>query len=121
MSRPDRHSFFLGRAHHFRSVRIPVQGHGAIIDPPRSGKSALLSHLVLAAPGPALSTSSKPDLFALTAGVRARRGPVWVFNPQGIGGIPSNVRWSPLAGCHVPATAIRRGMPFVAPAWWAEQ
>jgi type IV secretion system protein VirD4 len=59
-------------------------------------------------------TSSKPDLFALTAGVRARSGPVWVFNPQGIGGIPSNVHWSPLAGCQVPATAIRRGMSFVA-------
>lgn len=114
ISGSSRHSFFLGRAHHFRGVRVPVQEHGAIIGPPRSGKSALLSHLVLAAPGPAMTTSSKPDLYALTAGVRSERGPVWVFNPQGIGGIPSNVRWSPLTGCHVPATAIRRGMAFVA-------
>ena len=114
ISHPDQHSFFVGRAHHFRGVRVPVQEHGAIIGPPRSGKSGLLSHLVLTAPGPALTTSSKPDLFALTAGVRAQSGPVWVFNPQGIGGIPSNVRWSPLAGCHVPATAIRRGMAFAA-------
>jgi hypothetical protein len=111
---PSEHSLFLGRAHWFLSVRVPVQEHGAIIGPPRSGKSALLSRLIMASPGPVVSTSSKADLYALTRGVRGRRGPVWVFNPQGIGGIPGNVRWSPLAGCQVPATAIRRGMAFAA-------
>ena len=107
---PAEHSLFLGRAQWFLSVRVPVQEHGAVIGPPRSGKSALLSRLIMAAPGPVVSTSSKPDLFTLTSAVRAGRGPVWVFNPQGIGGIPGNVRWSPLAGCQVPATAIRRGI-----------
>jgi hypothetical protein len=110
----SQHSLFLGRAQWFLSVRVPVQEHGAVIGPPRSNKSALLSRLIMTAPGPVVSTSSKPDLFALTSGIRARRGPVWVFNPQGIGGIPGNVRWSPLSGCHVPATAIRRGMAFAA-------
>ncbi len=107
---PGEHSLFLGRAQWFLGVRVPVQEHGAVIGPPRSGKSALLSRLIMAAPGPVVSTSSKPDLFTLTSAVRAGRGPVWVFNPQGIGGIPGNVRWSPLAGCQVPATAIRRGI-----------
>ena len=55
-----------------------------------------------------VSTSTKPDMFTLTSGLRARRGQVHVFNPQGTGGIPSTVRWSPLEGCLDPATAIRR-------------
>jgi type IV secretion system protein VirD4 len=59
-----------------------------------------------------VSTSSKPDIFSLTSGLRAQRAPVWVFNPQGIGGIPSTVMWSPLDGCTVPATAIRRADAF---------
>ena len=111
---PAKHSLFLGRAQWFLPVRVPVQEHGAIIGPPRSNKSALLSRLLMAAPGPVVSTSSKADLFTLTSDVRALRGPLWVFNPQGIGGIVSNVRWSPLTGCQVPATAIRRGMALAA-------
>ncbi len=35
-----------------------------------------------------------------------------VFNPQGIGSIPSTVRWNPLDGCTEPATAIRRADGF---------
>ena len=31
-----------------------------------------------------------------------------VFNPQGIGGVASTFRWSPLQGCENPSTAIRR-------------
>jgi type IV secretion system protein VirD4 len=105
---PHEHSLYLGRAHHRRTVRIPVQEHGAIIGPPRSHKSAVLSRLIMTAPGPVVSTSSKPDMFLLTSGLRAKRGPVHVFNPQGIGGIPSTVRWNPLDGCTEAAVAIRR-------------
>jgi type IV secretory pathway TraG/TraD family ATPase VirD4 len=109
---PQEHSLYLGRAHHRRTLRVSVQEHGAIIGPPRSYKSALLSRLIMAAPGAVVSTSTKPDMFTLTSGLRARRGPVYVFNPQGIGGIPSTVRWSPLEGCLEPATAIRRADAF---------
>ena len=31
-----------------------------------------------------------------------------VFNPDGLGGIPSTFRWSPLAGCEEPAIAMER-------------
>jgi type IV secretory pathway TraG/TraD family ATPase VirD4 len=109
---PQSHSLFLGRGHYRLSVRVTVQEHGAIIGPPRSYKSALLSRVIMAAPGSVVNSSSKPDQFMLTSGLRARRGPVWVFNPQGIGGVPSNVRWSPLDGCLEPATAIRRADAF---------
>jgi type IV secretion system protein VirD4 len=109
---PAHHSFYLGRAHHGRALRVPVQEHGAIIGPPRSYKSALLTRIVMDAPGAVVSTSSKADVFTLTSGIRAQRGPVWVFNPQAIGGVPSNVRWSPLDGCLEPSTAIRRADAF---------
>jgi len=109
---PGEHSLFLGRAHYFIRIRITIQEHLAVIGPPRSWKSALLSRLIMAARGPVVSTSSKPDMFQLTSGVRSGRGPIWVFNPQGIGGIPSNVMWSPLDGCAHPATARRRAEAF---------
>ncbi len=112
LAHPSAHSLFLGWAHYFLRIRISVQEHLAVIGPPRSWKSALLSWLIMESPGPVVSTSSKPDMFALTSGVRARRGPIWVFNPQGIGGIPSNVMWSPLDGCVNPATARRRAEAF---------
>jgi type IV secretory pathway TraG/TraD family ATPase VirD4 len=51
-------------------------------------------------------------MYALTSGVRAGRGPVHVFNPQGLGGIPSTFRWSPIDGCTDASTAIRRGNAF---------
>ena len=35
-----------------------------------------------------------------------------VFNPQSIGGAGSTFRWSPVAGCQDPATAIRRSDAF---------
>src|SRR5262249_518329 len=93
-------------------LRVPVQEHGVVIGPPRSFKTALLSRIVMNASGSAVCTSSKPDLFTITSGVRAGSGPIWVFNPQLIGGVPSNVRWSPLDGCLDPSTAIRRADAF---------
>jgi type IV secretion system protein VirD4 len=63
-------------------------------------------------PGPVVSTTTKHDVFQLTSGLRSRRGPVHVFNPQRVGGVPSTFRWDPVAGCHDPATAIRRADGF---------
>jgi type IV secretion system protein VirD4 len=109
---PGEHSLFLGWAHYFIRIRVSVQEHLAVIGPPRSWKSALLSWLIMSSRGPVVSTSSKPDIFRLTSGVRLKYGPIWVFNPQGIGGIASNVQWSPLDGCANPATARRRAEAF---------
>jgi type IV secretion system protein VirD4 len=108
----DAHSTHLGRAQLGRPVRADVQQSGSAIGPPRSFKTAVLSHVAMTAPGALVVTSSKPDLFRYTSGLRAQRGPIWVFNPMGIGGIPSNVRWSPLEGCLVPSVAMRRADAF---------
>ena len=80
--------------------------------PPRTGKTGLLAKLILHYPGPVVSTTTKHDVFQLTSGIRSRRGPVHVFNPQRIGGVPSTFRWNPVWGCADPAIAIRRADGF---------
>src|SRR5207245_806989 len=60
------------------------------------------------------ATSTRTDLIELTAGLRAQRGPVRVFNPAGVGGLPSTVTFDPLAGCERPATATSRATDLLA-------
>ncbi len=109
---PHAHSVFLGRTHYRHGLRVPLEEHLLLMAPPRTFKTAFLADLILTYPGPVIATTTKADVFALTAAARARRGLVHVFNPQGIGGVPSTFRWSPVAGCEDPATAIRRADAF---------
>jgi Transglycosylase SLT domain/NlpC/P60 family/Type IV secretory system Conjugative DNA transfer len=51
----------------------------------RSGKtSSQVIPAILDAPGPVLATSNKRDVSDVTAALRARRGKVWLFDPQGL-------------------------------------
>jgi type IV secretory pathway TraG/TraD family ATPase VirD4 len=110
--RPREHSVLLGRAHYRHRLSVPLEEHVLVMAPPRTYKTALLADVILHYPGPVISTTTKPDVFALTSGVRAALGPVHVFNPQAIGGVPSTFRWSPVAGCQSQAVAIRRADAF---------
>ncbi len=102
----------IGRAHYRHGLRMPLDEHAIVISPPRAGKTGWVSSVIQRYPGPVLSTTTKHDVFALTYELRALRGPVNVFNPQGIGDVPSTFRWNPIAGCEDPATAIRRADAF---------
>ena len=106
------HSVFLGRAHYRHGLRVPLEEHLLVMAPPRTYKTAFLADVILRYPGPVIATTTKPDIYALTAAVRAERGAVHVFNPQHIGGVPSTFSWSPVEGCQDPATAIRRADAF---------
>jgi type IV secretion system protein VirD4 len=106
------YSVLIGRAHLRHALRLPVEEHAIVESPPRAGKTGWLASVILRYPGPVLSTTTKHDVFELTSGIRARRGPVHVFNPQLIGNVPSTFRWDPLEGCQDPATAIRRADAF---------
>ena len=106
------HSVFLGRAHYRHALRVPLEEHVLVMSPPRMLKTAFLADVILRYPGPVIATSTKPDIYALTAAVRAGLGPVHIFNPQHIGGVPSTFCWSPVEGCEDPATAIRRADAF---------
>lgn len=105
---PREHSVFIGRAHYRHALRILSEIHALIMAPPRKGKTAWLARMILRYPGPLVCTSVKEDLFRYTSGIRANAGPVHVFNPEGIGSIPSTFAINPVEGCAVKAVAIRR-------------
>jgi len=87
---------------------------------PRSGKSVWLIGRILDAPGAALVTSTRLDLYQETRGLRQRRrGPVFVFNPAGLGNVESTVRFDPLLGCADPVTATQRAADMLGAGSWA--
>lgn len=72
-----------------------------ILGPPRgTGKTAaVLVPLVLSAFRPVVATSTKDDVFAATAMVRALQGRLWHFAPDGTEATPEGckqLRWSPV-------------------------
>ncbi len=85
-----------------------VEDVTVIFGGPRTGKSGWLAGRILDAPGAVLVTSTRGDLHALTAGLRAERGPVYVFNAVGLGGLPSTITFDPVTGCADPVTASER-------------
>ncbi len=108
-----------------------VRDSTVILGPPGAGKGLhLVVPMVLDAPGPLVSTSTRPDNLAVALTARARRGPVAVFDPQGLApGVPSAARWSPVRGCERPRTAMGRAVALVGDAargtenasFWAQQ
>ena len=86
---PREHSVFLGRAHYRHGLRVPLEEHILVMAPPRTFKTAFLADVILRSRGPVIATTTKADLFKLTHAVRSLLGPVHVFNPQHIGGVPS--------------------------------
>ena len=74
-----------------------------ILGPPRSGKtSSLIIPNVLAANGPVVSTSTKPDVLDATVAARSALGRCHLFDPSGSvrrTGELVPLRWSPLQSC----------------------
>jgi type IV secretory pathway TraG/TraD family ATPase VirD4 len=65
---------------------------------PRTGKTTSRAvPAILAAPGAVLVTSNKRDVVDATRDVRAKTGPVWVFDPQGIALEEPTWWWNPLS------------------------
>ena len=87
-----------------------VEDSMVILGPPRSGKGLhLCIPMILDAPGAVVTTSTRPDNLTVTLQRRQERGPVAVFDPQGLApGIPSQTRWSPIRGCDSPQLAMLR-------------
>ena len=89
-------------------VWSPIEDVTLRIGGPRVGKSGELACRILDAPGAVIATSTRTDLVELTAACRSQRGPVWVFNPCGLGGLPSTVTFDPLSGCAEPRITAAR-------------
>lgn len=96
-----------------RKVYSPHSRGVLVFGPPGGGKSTWLAHPVFDHPGGAYVTSTKTELVEWCAAVRAQRGPVWVFNPAGIGGVESTFGWDPVVGCDDQAVADARAWALV--------
>ena len=81
---------------------------------PRTGKTGLIASLVLDFPGAAVVTSTRTDLLSICGPLRAKRGPVLVFNAVGLGGIESTITFDPLTGCGDPVAAVERATDLLA-------
>ena len=104
----------LGRAHLGRRVIAGMEDQMLVLAAPRTGKSGWLADRIIDHPGAVVTTTTRTDLFENTALLRGRYGAVHVFNPEGIGGLPSTFRWNPLQGCEQPAIALQRAAAFTA-------
>ena len=89
-----------------RTIMATAEDFTLLFAGPRTGKSGWLAGVVMDAPGPVLNTSTRVDVWANTVIPRSAKGPVYVLNPGGDGGIPTTLAWSPLDGCYHPAGAI---------------
>ena len=82
---------------------VPPELSVMILGPPRSGKtSALIIPNVLAANGPVVATSTKPDVLDATTTARSQFGKCLLFDPTGSvapTGDLQPLRWSPLQSC----------------------
>jgi type IV secretion system protein VirD4 len=78
--------------------------HCLVIGPPRSGKTTrLMIPAVNLHPGPAVVTSTKPDVLAATIRTRSRRGRCLLWDPTATTPIPAGAEplaWSPIVGCN---------------------
>ena len=94
-------------------VWSPVEDVTMRLGGPRSGKSGEIAGRILDAPGAAIATSTRTDLYRVTAPLRERVGPVYVFNPGGLADLPSTITFDPLAGCEHATTAQARAFDLL--------
>lgn len=86
-----------------------------LVAPPGEGKTfRVLLPILRQHPGPALATSTKVDLYELSALARQRRGPVFALDPDELAPAAPPARWSPVAGCERSEVAERRASALVA-------
>lgn len=80
-----------------------------VMGPPRSGKGFyLVVNRILDSPGAVITTSTRGDNVAMTYKKRQEIGPCIVFDPQGLSGVRSSLKWTPYRGCEDTVTATKR-------------
>lgn len=78
-----------------------------VIGVPQTIKTALMSHMLIDAPGAVLATSSRADQYRHTVALREHAGPVHVLDADGYGP-GTTFAWDPVDGCADPDVAMRR-------------
>ena len=85
---------------------------------PRVGKTQWLAGRIIDAPGAVLVTSTRTDLLDQVGPLREKKGPVYVFNPVGLGLRKSTITFDPLTGCTDPVIAAERASDMFTAANW---
>lgn len=97
-----------------KPVYIRSEHTGLLIAPPRSGKTTgRVVAAVLDAPGACVTTSTKVEVLRLTHALRATKGRVLVFDPEGLSQWPNPMTWDIVAGCEDPVEATERARAMV--------
>lgn len=98
-----------------QEVWTSLEDSCVLFGPPRSGKGFyLVINAILDSPGAVVATSTRGDNVAATIGLRRRVGPCTVFDPQGLSGVKSSLKWSPFQGCEDPEKASVRAQALMA-------
>ena len=113
---PEEIGYPLGRAHPGGMPLWPSwEASLRLVAPPGEGKTfRALVPVLRQHPGPAIATSTKADLYELTAIARAKRGPVFALDPDLLAPAAEPARWSPVTGCEQSEVAERRAAALVA-------
>jgi type IV secretion system protein VirD4 len=116
---PKQVGFRIGRSRR-AELWFAVEDSVLLVGPPRSGKGVhCVIPWILDAPGAVVATSTRPDNLAVTMEARRKIGPVAIFDPQRLSGLPGGLRWSPVRGCERPRTAMTRARGMGAAANWS--
>lgn len=96
-------------------VWLSAQDTLLLFGPPRSGKGVgFVISEIIDTPGAVITTSTRGDNAAATWKLRAEGGrPVVVFDPQGITGVRTKMRWSPYRGCASSKVAAERAQAII--------
>ncbi|GAA2263619.1 type IV secretory system conjugative DNA transfer family protein [Streptomyces amakusaensis] len=96
-------------------VPVPAQRAPRVLygDPAVRRPAALQA--VLDAEGPAVVVTSDPMVWAETKDVRAKLGPVLVYDPGHLCDTPARLHWSPVSRCEDADTAAARATALLAP------
>jgi type IV secretory pathway TraG/TraD family ATPase VirD4 len=108
--KPDQIGYLLGTSKG-QPVWMSCERSLLVVGPPGSGKGLHIAiNAILDAPGPVITTSTKPDNLKATLLARGAHGPVFVFDPQGMLGadFAHLGAWDPVGGCEDPMRAATR-------------
>lgn len=109
--------YSLGQSIKPRGVPLYARGDRStrVIGPMGSGKTLMFMLPALRnAPGAALATSTKPDIYQLSYGARSKVGPVVALDPLRMAPSAPRLRWSPIIGAENSRIAEKRGRAFAA-------
>lgn len=113
---PDQVGYLLGTSKG-QPVWMSCERSLLVVGPPGSGKGLHIAiNAILDAPGPVITTSTKPDNLKATLTARQTSGPVAVFDPQGMLGndFAPLAAWDPVEGCEDPMRAATRAEALAA-------